>query len=117
MLELLAVIWVVNVFAKMANKKGYNKYAWGALGAISYYGGVLLMGFVIFPELVYAGIIPVHSETQLVAVAVILNLLFGVMCCLISYFILKKQPNKAEQDSINRVENYLKGDNDSNNAV
>jgi len=78
-------------FAKLAAEKNLNKNVWGFIGAASYYIPVLLMGFVIFPALISQGIINISTEGQYMGVSIVVNLLTGVLCCMIAYQVLKYQ--------------------------
>jgi len=91
MIEIIIIIAVVKAFAGLAEEKNLNKTLWGFIGAASYYIPILLMSFVILPALVVNGIITVESETSITIMAVIANIIAGVLCCLIAYSILKNK--------------------------
>jgi hypothetical protein len=91
MIELLIVIAVVKIFAKTATSKNRNKFMWGAIGAVSYYGPVAITGFVILPEMVASGQATFNNQFQVIG----LLILVGAACCAIAYAVLKQLPKLA----------------------
>lgn len=91
MVEILVVIAVVKAFKDMAGSKGLNKSLWAWIGGLSYYVPVLIFGFLILPILFENGIIPVQSEGAATIIAILLNLVMGIVCCGSAYLYLKSR--------------------------
>jgi hypothetical protein len=87
MIELFIMVGVISWFATTAKAKGKNAVLWGIIGAISYYGPILLLGFVIFPLLV-AGRLSLDNQSSYRVVGTILNLVVGIGCCFLARLIL-----------------------------
>jgi len=101
MIEILIMIGVVRAFVNRAKEKNFNKTIWGIIGAASYYVPVLLMGLVILPKLVNNGFIDVTSEGSYMVMALVVNLVTGVVCCMIAYGILyNMKPHVEESDDL-----------------
>ena len=92
MLEILIIIAVVKAFCALAVDKGRSKALWGFVGALSYYGPLLLMSFFLLPMLVGSGMLPFITRDNYFFVGIIINLVTGVLCCLVTYGILKSLP-------------------------
>lgn len=95
MLEILIMIGVVQKFAEVANSNGRNKYIWGTIGAVSYYGPVLLMSIVILPSLCRAGYLPFVTEDNVFVVSILANLASGILCCYLAYLLLKSLASRS----------------------
>jgi hypothetical protein len=87
MLEIFIMIGVVLWFSRTAKAKGQSGALWGFLGAISYYGPVLLFGWVIYPALVQ-GYVTQQNHGSVVIIGLVLNIAIGISCCLLARYIL-----------------------------
>jgi hypothetical protein len=96
MLEILVIIWVVRKFKEMAQDKGYVRWQWGLIGALSYYLPIVLNSIVVAPLLVASGII--ESDEFFKLKIILMNLVVGISCCLITYQILRNRPDKNVSD-------------------
>jgi hypothetical protein len=83
MIELFIMIGVIGWFARTAKSKGKSGVLWGFIGAISYYGPVLLFGRVIFPKLV-EGSVTYNNQFAYMVLGLVLNLAIGIGCCLLA---------------------------------
>jgi len=90
MVELIVMIGVIGWFARTAKKKGKDGLLWGFIGAISYYGPVLLFGFVIYPSLV-GGSITYSNQSSYIVVGILLDLAIGIGCCILASRVLLSQ--------------------------
>ena len=81
MIEIFIMIGVISWFARTAKSKGKSGVLWGFIGAISYYGPVLVFGRLIFPEIV-SGRVTYDNQFSYMAVGLVLNLAIGIACCL-----------------------------------
>lgn len=95
MIEILVIIWVVRLFMNTAFDKGYVRWQWGLIGALSYYLPIFLNSLLLAPILVEKGIMEI-PENGFAWQLVIMNLLIGVICCFIAYQILKRMPDKNQ---------------------
>ena len=91
MLEIIIMIAVVRAFYRTAVSKKLNGYAWGTIGALSFYIPVLIMGLGLLPMLVKNGTLEIHSQGQAIFMAFIFNAITGTVCCLTAWNILKRQ--------------------------
>ena len=107
MLEIIVIIAVVKAFAKLAEEKKLNKNLWGFIGAASYYLPILLMSFMILPALVVSGVIPFTDETSFMVLSVFVNLLTGILCCLIAYQVLKNKKINPETTDLDILDQDL----------
>lgn len=87
MIEIIIMIGVIGWFARTAKGKGKNGFLWGFIGAISYYGPILVFGRLIYPEIV-RGSINYDNQFGYMALGLVLNLAIGIGCCLLSRKIL-----------------------------
>ena len=87
MLEALVMIGVIGWFARTAKAKGKNGFLWGFIGAISYYGPVLVFGYGIYPQIIRDSV-TVSNIGSYMIVGVLLNLAIGICCCLVARRIL-----------------------------
>ncbi len=99
MIEILIMIAVVKMFTKKAEEKKLSKGLWGFIGAASYYIPVLLVGFLILPNLVENGTIEVKSEMDGMIKGVLISVGVGAIGCVIAYQILKRQPDAISEDN------------------
>ena len=100
MLEILIMIGVIGWFARTAKKQGRNGVLWGFIGAISYYGPVLLFGWVIYPYLI-TGYVTYSNQTTFIIVGVLLNIAVGVGCCFLARNILLSKAKAEESIDVN----------------
>jgi len=87
MVEIIVMIGVIGWFARTAKSKGKNGLLWGFIGAISYYGPVLVFGRVIYPGIV-KGSVTYDNQVGYIIVGVLLNLAIGIGCCYLARKIL-----------------------------
>ncbi len=87
MIEIIVMIGVIGWFARTAKGKGKNWLLWGFIGAISYYGPVLVFGRVIYPEIVKGNVTYDNQATYMI-VGLLLNLAIGIGCCFLARKIL-----------------------------
>jgi hypothetical protein len=87
MLEIIIMIGVIGWFARTAKSKGKNGILWGFIGAISYYGPVLVFGRGIYPELV-RGSVTYDNQVGFIILGVVLNVAVGIGCCFLARKIL-----------------------------
>ena len=99
MLEIIIIIAVVKAFSATAESKGRSKIAWGFLGALSYYGPILLMSFLLLPLMVQLGMLPFITQDNYFFVSILTNLAAGILCCLVTYQILKGLPGTTETNT------------------
>ena len=97
MIEILIIIAVVRAFARKAEEKNLSKNLWGFIGAASYYVPILLTSFLILPGLALSGFIEVTDETAFTVMAIFVNIIVGVSCCLVAYQILKNQKTREPE--------------------
>jgi hypothetical protein len=90
MIEIIIMIGVIGWFARTAKSKGKNGFLWGFIGAISYFGPVLVFGKLIFPEIV-KGSVTYDNQFGYMALGTVLNLAIGIGCCLFARKILLSQ--------------------------
>ncbi|MEO1712943.1 MAG: hypothetical protein AAFU60_06370, partial [Bacteroidota bacterium] len=69
----------------------------GFIGAASYYVPILLTSLLILPALVLNGFIQVTDEKALKMMAIFVNIIVGVGCCMVAYQILKNQKTKEPE--------------------
>lgn len=101
MLGLLLIYFVGKAFYDLAGK--YNKSQWGfaILGVVSYYGGLLIGGFIIgiIMELNSPGYVDDSNSTFLGLLAIPL----GVLTCWLTYVLLKRawsKPKEIERNTL-----------------
>jgi len=87
MLELVIMFGVIGWFSRTAKSKGKNGVLWGFIGAISYYGPVLIFGMLIFPEIVGDSLTQANM-TEYMLTGLVLNLAIGIGCCFLARTIL-----------------------------
>jgi len=90
MLEIFITIGVIGWFARTAKSKGKSGPLWGFIGAISYFGPVLVFGKLIFPEIV-KGSVTYDNQFGYMVLGTVLNLAIGIGCCLSARQILLSQ--------------------------
>ena len=90
MIEIIIMIGVIGWFARTAKSKGANGLLWGFIGAISFYGPVLVFGRVIYPVIV-KGSVTYDNQVSYMIVGVLLNLAIGISCCLLAREILLRE--------------------------
>jgi hypothetical protein len=93
MIEIFIIIWVVRLFMSTAFDKGYVRWQWGAIGALSYYLPIIINSLVVFPLLINEGIMTM-PQGGFAWEFILLNLLIGGTCCFIAFQILKRLPDK-----------------------
>ena len=103
MLELIIMIGVISWFSKTAKQLGKNGFVWGLIGAMSYYGPVLIFGGIVLPELV-AGSVTSDNVVSMMILGVILNVMIGIGCCYLARVILLASKPENNDDS-QEVEN------------
>lgn len=103
MLEILLLLFLVHQFAQMAFDKGYPRVLWGFIAVASYCGPILLLDLVIVPLLIENGTIIPPANMGIILVGV--NLILGVTCCMIAYYILRRMPDKAAVPNPEIMEN------------
>jgi uncharacterized membrane protein len=84
MIELLVMIGVIGWFSRTAYYKSKNRLSpvlWGIIGAVSYYGPVLLMGYVIQPALLMDFYRSIGNQAGIIFISVVINLITGIVCC------------------------------------
>jgi hypothetical protein len=81
------MIGVIGWFARTAKVKGQGGFLWGFIGAISYYGPVLIFGRVLYPEIV-KGSVTYDNQGSYMIVGILLNLTIGIGCCFLARKIL-----------------------------
>lgn len=100
MIEIIVMIAVVRAFIRLAKQKGLNKTRWGIIGALSYYGPILICSIFILPVLFQMGILPADT-TAFLGISVVINLILGVACCFAAYQYLKRlntEPATTDND-------------------
>ena len=81
MIEIIIMIGVIGWFAKTAERQGKRWVLWGFIGAISYYGPVLVFGLVIYPALIRGSVTSANLGIyQIMGIA--LDLAVGIGGCL-----------------------------------
>ena len=95
MIEIIIMIGVIGWFAKTAQSQGRSRVLWGFIGAISYYGPVLVFGLVIFPALI-KGSVTRANVTIFQIVGIVLDLVVGIGGCLFArQILLSKEDSHA----------------------
>ena len=89
--ELIIMIGVIGWFARTARVRGQSEVLWGIIGGVSYYGPVLLFGFVIWPILV-KGSLTADNTLRYTIAGMILNIAVGITFCLLARAILLSLP-------------------------
>ena len=89
MLGLFLIYFTGKAFAKLAEENNQSKWLYGILGVVSYYGGLLLFGFVlgVLMELGYADFLIDINETLLGVICIPV----GVLICWGFYLYLKRR--------------------------
>lgn len=102
MIGIIIIISVVGAFVKKAKEKNENKWKWGVLALISYYGGTFFAAFMIglFVEMGFFNL-DLDNEIKLT----FLSLPFGVTACYFAYRLLdKKETKKPNIDDFGTIE-------------
>jgi hypothetical protein len=92
MLEIFIMIGVIAWFARTASSLGKSGFLWGFIGAISYYGPVVVFGRFIYPEMV-RGVVTYENQGLLTVGGVALSVAVGAGCCFIARQILLAAEN------------------------
>jgi hypothetical protein len=87
MLEIIVMIGVIGWFSRTAKSKGKSGVLWGIIGALSYYGPVLLFGRLVYPAMV-KGSVTYDNQFGYIALGIALDLAVGIGCCLLARQIL-----------------------------
>lgn len=108
MLEILLIIWVVKRFKQIAENKGYTRWVWGLIGALSYYVPIILMSFLILPAMITNGIVDFsnYSEIELKLLIILINLVTGVLCCMLTYHFMSKLPDKTNTATADLLDDW-----------
>jgi hypothetical protein len=96
MLEIIIMIGVIGWFYRTARQIGRNGFAWGAMGALSYYGPVLICSWLVFPAFLRP-YLTYSNQTELQLLDVVLSVLVGIGCCVALRQILNAQV-RAQQN-------------------
>jgi hypothetical protein len=81
------MIGVISWFVRTAKAKGKSGALWGLIGAVSYYGPVLVFGLGIYPELI-RGSVTYDNQLSYTIIGVLLDVAVGIGCCLVARQIL-----------------------------
>jgi hypothetical protein len=87
MIEIFVMIGVIGWFARTAKIKGLNSVLWGFIGALSYYGPLLIFGRLIYPAMI-KGSVTYDNQTTYIILGVVLNMAIGIACCVVARKIL-----------------------------
>jgi hypothetical protein len=87
MLEIIVMIGVIGWFSRTAKAKGKSGVLWGIVGALSYYGPVLIFGRFIYPSMV-RGSVTNDNQFGYIALGIALDLAVGIGCCLLARQVL-----------------------------
>jgi len=87
MLELIIMTGVIAWFARTAKSKERSGALWGFIGAVSYYVPVLIIGRVVYPELV-KGQIRSDNVIQYMVLGLVLTIGVGIASCLLARIVL-----------------------------
>ena len=104
MIEIVVIIAVIKAFRALAELKGLNKSLWAWIGGLSYYVPVLIFGFLILPQIFMSGVITIESEAGASIIAIICNLLVGILCCGGAYLYLKSRPNATANTDLDIID-------------
>lgn len=94
MLEIIVVIFVVRSFMRLAHDKGYKRAIWGLIGAASFFVPILLAGFILGIVLAMQG--KENEVDQYRMLAVVIELVGGILASFIAYKLLSRLPDKHE---------------------
>ena len=102
MLGLIFLYFIGKQFYKLADKFHKNKWGFAILGVVSYYGGIVLMGFIIaiVMELLSSGFVDTVDE-RLFNIAMVP---FGLLSCYLLYKWLERKWGKEKQIIDNEIE-------------
>jgi hypothetical protein len=97
MLGLVLLYWVGKYFYKLAEE--YNKSQWGfaILGIVVYYGGVLVLGFIL--GIIVEFISPGYFDSMNDIALNLLALPLGLLSCYLLYLYLEKTWKKNKPNS------------------
>jgi len=99
MIEIIVIVGVIVWFARAAMANDKNGFLWGFIGAISYYGPILLVGRLIYPMIIKGRITHDNMVTHMI-VGTLLNIIVGIGCCWLAYKLLlsRKVDNSSRAD-------------------
>ncbi|MFZ5551760.1 MAG: hypothetical protein ACOZCO_01490 [Bacteroidota bacterium] len=104
MLEIIIMALVVSAFVRQARTKKQNPVLWGIIAAVSFYGPVLLTGWFVFPFMMEQGWYAPKSEGEAIVVVLASSIAVGIICCFISWRILKNIPDKKTEYEENVID-------------
>jgi len=93
MVEILVMLGVIRWFTTTAKTQGKNGSLWGFIGAASYYGPVLLIGTLIFPEIVRGKVTP-DNQFSYIALGIATSVTAGIICCFFARQMLLSRSEK-----------------------
>jgi hypothetical protein len=96
MIEIIVVVWAIRRFIALAKEKGYSRWLWGILGGLSFYLPIILFFIFVSPILEENQVFHTNSQIQDRLFLSFINIMIGTVTCLITYFVLKRIPNKFE---------------------
>jgi hypothetical protein len=94
MIEIFVVISLASTFAKLAFDKNFNRYVWGGIAVGSYIIGQVLMGFIV-----------AATQPSLLDDKITFSLLgipSGLIGVGIAYIILRRLPEKRDNNALDR---------------
>lgn len=100
MLGIILIILVVRMFTRKAGEKGFNKVLWGFIGALSYYGPVILMQILVIPYLGESGMVQFDTEGKAYLFVIVTSIGAGVIGCVTAYQILKRMEPARMADQV-----------------
>jgi hypothetical protein len=116
MLEIIVMIGVIGWFARKAKEEGENAVLWGFIGAISYYGPVLIFGRLVYPAII-RGSITYDNQMGYIVLGVILTLAIGIGCCFLASKMLLSLDENTIDNSNSVIPNIAQGKSTEHNFV
>ena len=114
MLEIFIMLGVIGWFSRTAKSEGKSGLLWGFIGAISYYGPVIIFGRFIYPALVKGSVTYENQGTYMI-VGILLNLAIGIGCCFLARNILLSvlEETAVNNNSVPGITEEVKTDSDN----
>ncbi|WP_067146725.1 hypothetical protein [Pseudotamlana agarivorans] len=114
MLGLVLLYWIGKYFYKLAETHNKSQWGYAILGVITYYGGIIVCGFIIVLlfELMSPGAIDSVNDSLLG----ILMLPFGILSCYLLYKYLEKKWQKEYSNPAELIDDIGKPVDDTLNT-
>jgi hypothetical protein len=110
MLGLLLIYFIWKQFADLATRYNKSRWGFGILGVVVYYGGVFCVGIILG---IFAPDFVDSSNNFLLG---LLAIPFGILFCVILYYILKKIWDKEYVDVYNDIDSIGENPQQSNST-